>query len=116
MEIKSIFEHISKGEGILIDDVAKNLGVAKSTLYYSINKNELSHKLRKSLKAVYPKYYSLIDQEIENEKRSKNENELDYIAEFVIKNEEKLLANSKFKLWLKTKVQEGVIEVLSIKK
>lgn len=113
MEVRDIFEHISKSEGILIDDVAKNLGVAKSTLYYSVKKNELSHKLKKALKEIYPDYYELI-----LSKKAKNiENEMEYIAEYVIKNEDKLIKeNSKFRLWLKTKVQDGVIEMLSVKK
>lgn len=113
MEVNGIFEHISKSEGILIDDVARKLGVAKSTLYYSIKRNELSHKLKKNLKSVYPKYLDLLENSIS---RDKDDNEVDYIAEFVIENEELLMGNLKFRLWLKTKVQDGVIEVLSVKK
>ncbi|PKV50242.1 hypothetical protein ATE84_2297 [Aquimarina sp. MAR_2010_214] len=110
MKIKAVFEHISKSEGISIDDVAKKLGVAKSTLYYSINKDELSLKLKKQLNRIYPDYEYLINvEEIEDY-------DLNKVADFVIANETKLLEVDKFRLWLQTKVQEGVIEVLSINK
>lgn len=110
MKIKAIFEHISKSEGISIDDVAKKLGVAKSTLYYSINKNELSLKLKKQLNKMYPDYQHLLNiEEVEGY-------DLKKVADFVVANEVKLLEVDKFRLWLQTKVQEGVIEALSIKK
>ena len=60
MEIKTLFEHISKNKGISIDEVAKELEVAKSTIYYSINKDSLSLKLKKALKKIYPEYLDMI--------------------------------------------------------
>ncbi|WP_103072674.1 hypothetical protein [Aquimarina sediminis] len=110
MKIKAIFEHISKSEGISIDDVAKKLNVAKSTLYYSINKNELSLKLKKQLNKVYPDYQYLMNID------GIEDYDLNKVADYVVANETKLLEIDKFRLWLQTKVQEGVIEVLSIKK
>ncbi len=112
MGIKALFEQISKNEGISIDEIAQKLGVAKSTVYYSINKNTLSLKLNKALKRIYPQYLDAMDKEtlsIDNYDPVK-------VADYVVGNEEEMLQIDKFRLWLQTKVQDGVIEVLSIKK
>lgn len=116
MEVREVFEYISKNEGILIEEVAKKLGVAKSTLYYSINKNKLSHKLRKNLEKVYPKYFELIARGVDNADTYEGDNVFEKMTAFVIMNEKELLKIPRFRLWLKTKVQDGVIEVLSVKK
>ena len=85
MKIKAVFDHISKNEGISIDEVAKKLGVVKSTLYYSINKDELSLKLKSKLKEVYPNYLYLLTAE------GNEEYDLHSIANIVVKKEEELL-------------------------
>ncbi|WP_271784938.1 helix-turn-helix domain-containing protein [Aquimarina algiphila] len=108
MRVKAIFEHISKNEGVSIDDIAKYLDVAKSTIYYSINKNQLSLKLKKALKKVYPEYLNIID----NQTEELGSYDPLKVADYVVSNEEELLKVDKFRLWLQTKVQDGVIEVL----
>lgn len=112
MEIKTLFEHISKNKGISIDEVAKELEVAKSTIYYSINKNSLSLKLKKALKKIYPEYLDMID----NDTLGIEEYDPVKVADYIVENEDEMLEVDKFRLWLQTKVQDGVIEVLSIKK
>ncbi|WP_271784797.1 TetR/AcrR family transcriptional regulator [Aquimarina algiphila] len=112
MGIKTLFEQISKNEGISVDEIAKKLGVAKSTIYYSINKNALSLKLHKALKHMYPHYLDAMD----DESVSLDDYNPIKVADYVVGNEEEMLRVDKFRLWLQTKVQDGVIEVLSIKK
>lgn len=112
MGVKTLFEQISKNEGISIDEIAKKLGVAKSTIYYSINKDALSLKLHKALKKIYPQHLDVMD----DESLSIDEYDPVKVADYIVENEEEMLQVDKFRLWLQTKVQDGVIEVLSIKK
>lgn len=115
MEVEELFEYIAANEGLNLDDVAKLLGVSRSTLYYSIGKNKLSKKLRKAIQNKLPQYLELI--KVDESEEIRENDELKYVAEFVVNNEERLLDNSStFRLWLKTKVQEGVIKILSDKK
>ncbi len=112
MGVKAVFEQISKNEGISIDEIAKVLGVAKSTLYYSINKDSFSLKLKKAIKEKYPNYLEIKDEE----ETGQNNFDPIEVVDYIVTNEEELLKVDKFRLWLQTKVQDGVIDILSIKK
>ncbi len=112
MGVKALFELISKNEGISVDEIAQKLGVAKSTIYYSINKNALSLKLHKALKNIYPNYLDNLG----DESLSLEEYDPVKVGDYIVDNEEEMMKVDKFRLWLQTKVQDGVIEVLKHKK
>ncbi|WP_281989333.1 hypothetical protein [Aquimarina aggregata] len=69
-------------------------------------------KLHKALKKHYPNYLEAMD----DESLALDDYDPVKVADYVVGNEEEMLQVDKFRLWLQTKVQDGVIEVLSIKK
>lgn len=123
MELKERIAKILLDEKITVVDFSTSIGVLQSNIY-KVTRGEtkkIQLKTAKKINSVYPKYSidwilngvnknSLVPEINLSEKDTKH---LNQIAQFIESNEFDLMQVPTFRLWLKTKIQEGVIEVLT---